>query len=496
MATYNQSQQDYINSDAAKKLVEQYMSGDTSARDIYNQNVNSYATKTPTQTTPLSNSNTQTQNPTVYDPTNDIKALSEYQKSSQLAQLQKANQQSLSNLDAEQAKIAPEYYNKRAETSTASQLGAKNYAEFLAQRGQTNSGLADQAELSRNMTLQNNTGSLNTAEINAQANIAKRRTDINNAYANDIAAANAGIDASTMQSLIDAQQRYNDTKLNQANLDRTYNYQVGQDALANARSDAGLTGYYNNNPTMQRQQLNDEMLNNKINRDIAQAGVTGQYNGQQTEQSKLNQANIENTRANTVYQNLVNSNLPDKLKLEIANMSLSNQGLQLSNEAQALANRYYPLIQQGQIDGQTLQNAYQSLVNNGYPAQQASELALQAAQIRSIDANIRQGDEQLAISRMNAANGSSGGGGNSASGISSNSKSALTQEAWTEFGQVLNQYGSAGGSKWLADNKSAVINTLGESAYKDMVKYNNDAYDKEKATAKLGNKLDLLDSRR
>lgn len=177
----------------------------------------------------------QVQAPTAYDPTENINLLRDMQNQQAISALKKSRNNALSNIKAEKATIAPAFYNKRNETATGSQLQAKNFAEFMANRGGTNSGTNAQAEISRNVALQGNIGALNQQEAQAFSDIARRETDVKNAYENDVISAQAGIEAQAMQQLISAQQRAYENSLNQYNVDRNFNYQSGRDTVLDNR---------------------------------------------------------------------------------------------------------------------------------------------------------------------------------------------------------------------------------------------------------------------
>lgn len=168
----------------------------------------------------------------VYDPTADVKAMGEARKKATIAGLDKAYQKSLSDLNYAKGQIEPAYYNQRNNVSTDSQIGAKNFAEYMASRGVNNptgvSGTMAQSDISNNVALQGNLGTLAAGEAKAYADNAKQVADVNTGYNSDVASANAGIDAATMQDLINAQQQYNATKLNQANTDRQFNFNESQ----------------------------------------------------------------------------------------------------------------------------------------------------------------------------------------------------------------------------------------------------------------------------
>lgn len=183
-----------------------------------------------------------------YDIQSQIDELKQAQIASTTASLGKARDSSLSNLSAEKATIAPQYYAKRNATSTASQLGAKNFAEFMAQRGGTNSGVANQAEIASNVSLQGNLGSLNLQEQGANNDNARRVTDVGNAYNSDIASAQAGAYAQSLQNTI-----------SQMNQDRAFQQASDQFNKNFGLSEAGVTGNYGGTRTMAGQQADSNI---------------------------------------------------------------------------------------------------------------------------------------------------------------------------------------------------------------------------------------------
>ena len=84
-----------------------------------------------------------------YDYEADLNKLKEQQKASAIADLEKQRQQSLSDLKAEEATIKPTYYQKKDSTNVQNQISAKNFHEYLANTGRSNSGIGAQYEMSR-----------------------------------------------------------------------------------------------------------------------------------------------------------------------------------------------------------------------------------------------------------------------------------------------------------------------------------------------------------
>lgn len=328
-----------------------------------------------TTTNPIRTTNdATTTTPTVYDPTNDIKALGVAQKAAAIAALGASHDKSLSDLSAANAKIEPAYYDQRNSTSTDNQIAAKNFAEYAASKGENNAngmnGSLAQSNIASNLSLQGNLGNLAKGEAGAYADNAKQVADVNTAYNNDVASTSAGIDATNMQSIIAAQQAYNAAKLAQANTDRGYNYQVGRDTVSD-------TGYSNGVQTL--------------------AGKTTEAN---IDQAK---ASTANTIANTEYQKLVTANYPAE---------------QAAKMAQAAAT----------LKGQNLQNDYQTAFNAGYPQQEAMDLAYKAAQINATNAS-------AAASNRSGYGGSGGGGSSSSKASATSNANAIGARFMEEYQQ-------------------------------------------------------------
>jgi hypothetical protein len=233
---------------------------------------------------------------------NDMKTmfaeLQAAQEAARLAQLRQAKERSLSALEREKTTIAPMYYDKRNEAASLSQQNARNFAEYMANRGQTNSGMSAQAEINRGNALQGSIGSLNRDEAARFADIAQRRTDIENA-AND----------AQVQAINEIGAQYAQNMIDQANKNIGYGFQAagltgtmsdGTQTLAgkqyadglkqyadaqkqrdftNALQVAGLTGNYNGARTMQGQELD-------FNKGVTEAGLTGNYDGARTLQGQ------------------------------------------------------------------------------------------------------------------------------------------------------------------------------------------------------------------
>lgn len=141
------------------------------------------------------------------DYTTQLNNLKNAQKQAAVADLENTRNTTLSNLQAEEAKINPAYEAKRTQTSNASRVNARNFQEYLANTGRANSGIGAQYEMGRQNSLNRDINALNTAQAQDIADIARRRTDANNAYNTSLAGANAQVEANYIQNLLQQQQQ-------------------------------------------------------------------------------------------------------------------------------------------------------------------------------------------------------------------------------------------------------------------------------------------------
>ncbi|AEY66593.1 hypothetical protein [Clostridium sp. BNL1100] len=185
-------------------------------------------------------------------PVDPMKQFMEYQnqlKAQQtqqvLGQLQNNYNQTLASLNTEKSAIQPQYYDAKQQVSANNQLQAKNFAEYLAQRGTTNNGSSAQAELNRNSQLQNNISDLNSEELQAYNDIAKRTTQAQQSYASDVNSAQAGIEATAMQNLMNEWQRQQAQNAENERFNKQFDYQKQQDAINRQDSVNQAMGYVN-----------------------------------------------------------------------------------------------------------------------------------------------------------------------------------------------------------------------------------------------------------
>lgn len=151
--------------------------------------------------------------PEMYDPTEYINDLKEAQRASRIAALDKAKEGALSALDTEKANVAPTYYDKRNQAAAASDVGAMNFAQYMAARGIKGAAGA-MPEIYRQAGLQGQIGALDRQEAAELSAIERQRANIETGYASDVAAAEADVEAQAMQNFI-----------NQWNANRAYQLQ-------------------------------------------------------------------------------------------------------------------------------------------------------------------------------------------------------------------------------------------------------------------------------
>jgi hypothetical protein len=201
-----------------------------------------------------------------FDPTEYINQLKEATRRSRIAALDKARTTALAGLETEKANVAPTYYDARNRAAAASDVGAMNFAQYMAARGIKGAAGA-MPEIYRQAGLQGQIGALDRAEANALANIERQRSNIESGYASDVAAAEADVESQAMQALID-----------QWNANRQYELQKATltGSLGDQRTLAGLAYDWSrspSNPAVQAQIL----ANKKAALDIAYQEIINSY---------------------------------------------------------------------------------------------------------------------------------------------------------------------------------------------------------------------------
>lgn len=112
------------------------------------------------------------------------------QREAALAAINNAYQQNIASIDSAKGQIAPQYQNARNQTAGTAEQAARNFAEYAAAYG-LGSGSSAQADLARNITLQNNMNQLNAEEADAYAQLELQKSQAEIEYNNAIAEAEA-----------------------------------------------------------------------------------------------------------------------------------------------------------------------------------------------------------------------------------------------------------------------------------------------------------------
>jgi hypothetical protein len=180
--------------------------------------------------------------------TPNYQALYDAQLEATLNALEKQRNSALSGLDVEKGVLTDTYYNKRNRAGAKSDIGALNFAQFMASRGvQGNAGAMP--EIYRNAALQGQIGALDQQEAQGNADIEARRSQINSAYQNDVASARANTEAMALQAQIEQQRidaanaleqsRYDSTQANAADVTAYNRLQDTKSSYANTVSRFG-----------------------------------------------------------------------------------------------------------------------------------------------------------------------------------------------------------------------------------------------------------------
>lgn len=259
----------------------------------------------------------QTQQPIIAQPNDTNKYINELknaQKAARIAALDKAKSNALSNLDnsftsslsaldKEGSAIAPTYYDARNRAAAQSDIGAMNFAQYMASRG-IKGAAGGMPEMYRQAGLQGQIGALDRQESADKSDIERRRTEaqkiydtnklgIDNAYEADLANANADIDANALQTLIEQMNADRMFNMQKANADREYDFnkQQYQDALTqrNRENYESTAGQY---AADYQAQINKVLGDDDPTNDW-QADILGNLRAQKIAQQQAGQAAAE-----------------------------------------------------------------------------------------------------------------------------------------------------------------------------------------------------------
>jgi len=118
------------------------------------------------------------------DNTEYLKQLADAEKKNKQIELEQAKAEALKTIGQQEATTMPTFTAKKQQANVQSQLGAKNLAEYWANRGQTNAGISAQSELSRGNVLGNTLQGIGQAEMAQQQSFNQARDTVGTEYQN------------------------------------------------------------------------------------------------------------------------------------------------------------------------------------------------------------------------------------------------------------------------------------------------------------------------
>lgn len=194
----------------------------------------------------------------VADYSNYLQQMYEAQKKTALAQLNSAYQSSLNSIDKAKTGLGAQYRTAKNQAAGASEVSARNFQEYAAAAG-LNSGAGGQAELARNITLQNDMNLLNAQEAATISDLELQKTNVETQYQNAIAQAEAEHNYQLASALYDEMVRQNEELIRQ----EMELYQREQDELAATQQVKNQLADYGNaflkNGTMPSKEMLDAM---------------------------------------------------------------------------------------------------------------------------------------------------------------------------------------------------------------------------------------------
>jgi hypothetical protein len=249
----------------------------------------------------------------------NIDALARAKEDALISGFTKSRDSALLNLSDEESAIKPKYYDARNAASAQNQLSRKNFAEFLASRGEAKSGVMDEAVMGADRSLAGQTGLLKRQETADFSNIARRRSGVQNAFESDVANARAGVATTALEQKINELQRQRDIARDDAryadlrsDIEYNRNYQQGRDEIEDAR--------YQQEFELERQRFDLSAQGQQIQNQLAQLELASYPQEQQLriQQLKAQIAQI----GKTPYRSPEEIAL-DRVKLEMAQEELN-----------------------------------------------------------------------------------------------------------------------------------------------------------------------------
>lgn len=230
----------------------------------------------------------------VQDYSNYLEEMYAAQKRAALAELNAAYESNLATIDRAGQGVGALYQNARNQSVGASELSKRNFAEYAAASG-LNSGTGGQAELARNVALQNNLNNIDTAEADTYADLELQRAQAEIDYNNAIAQAEAEGDYELANALYQEKVRVQEALLQE---------QRYQDELALQQ--------YKLQYQAQRDQVSDGQWQQSFDQSVAQQNWENALALQKYKDS-LSQQSFENDLAVQKYQDSLTQDQRDLL---------------------------------------------------------------------------------------------------------------------------------------------------------------------------------------
>lgn len=230
----------------------------------------------------------------VNDMSNYLEEMYAAQRKAALASINSAYQQNLNAINSSMSGIGSQYQNARNQAAGASELAARNFAEYASAAG-LGAGTSGQAELARNIALQNNLSSLSTEEANAYAEIELQKSNAETEYNNAIAQAEASNDSALAASLYEEKVRVQNELI--AEQQRLFENSLAQQQLAFQQQQADISN-------QQWQQTFDQNSAESSRQNLAAYGSAFLEQGLMPSQEMLNAMGITQADAQAYIDRL------------------------------------------------------------------------------------------------------------------------------------------------------------------------------------------------
>ena len=277
------------------------------------------------------------------------------QRRQTLANLNNAYQQNVNAINRAGEGVDARYQNARNQAAGASELAARNFAEYAAASG-LNSGAGGQAELARNVTLQNNLNDINTAEAEVYADLELQLANAETEYNNAIAQAEASNDFALAESLYQEKVRVQQELVNQQMQQYQMDLQNRQLAFQQQQADIA---------NQQWQQQFDYNSQQDAKSNLAAWGEISLQSGMMPSQEMLDAMGMSADYAQSLIASMQAAAAEDsRLKYQSSNSS--------DSPSSQSKNMYQYLHDQGVT---TYEDAYMMLLGQGYSNTEAENLA-------------------------------------------------------------------------------------------------------------------------